>query len=228
MDYPIFGAVILTDPIFELYGGVTGSSTGAQRNVAYWAAEMLATQAVGTFLTPTIVTGTFAWPYMGSVLVLPQTHILGLYSVVPQAPACSPNCDLLNGTACAFMQDAGQWGYLILRNTSALYGQCCPGVAGPIDVQIVYQAGLVSGSSYQPTLLLGLTKVAQMILNEIIDPGANEGGEGDPGVLTWSSSGHSEVRKTLANTVMGNSAVMNFANRMFGPFRPKRCLKLGW
>jgi hypothetical protein len=127
--------------------------------------------------------------------------------------------------------DDGGWGYLIIRNTSYLSNKCGCGTypyLPPINVQIAYQTGLVSGTSYLPNILLGLTMVAQIYLNEIIDPGANEGGRGDPGVTSWTSNGHMEVRKMLADTVFGNSAAAQQAARMFAPMRPKRALKLGW
>lgn len=231
MDYPYNSPLILTDTLFENYGGQTGTSTSFQRQAAYLLAEIKATDELGTFLAPTVVTGTYPYPFSGKILVLPYNHIRGVYSVTPQSPSCYANCDLLQGTGCAFELDDGGWGYLIIRNTSYLSNKCGCGTypyLPPINVQIAYQTGLVSGTSYLPNILLGLTMVAQIYLNEIIDPGANEGGRGDPGVTSWTSNGHMEVRKMLADTVFGNSAAAQQAARMFAPMRPKRALKLGW
>jgi hypothetical protein len=228
MDYPYFSPIVLTDALFVAYGGFTGSSTAFQRSAAYLAAEMQATDAIGTFLKPTIITGTYPWPFTGKALVLPFHHILGIYSVVPLSPVCYANCDLLSGEGCSFQVDDGGWGYVWLRNVTYVYGKCCTQAVTPMSVQLSYVAGLTSGTSYLPTTLMGLTQVAQIFLNEMIDKGANEGGGGDPGVISFSTAGHMEVRKQLANTVMGNSAAANFANRMFKRMRPNRALKLGW
>ena len=63
MGYPN----ILTDAVFIDYGGHTGSSTSSQRTAAYATAEEMAERAIGTFLVPTVVTGTFPWPYTGKI-----------------------------------------------------------------------------------------------------------------------------------------------------------------
>lgn len=227
MDFPYSVAQILDTATFLAFGGETGTATHGQLQAAYLAAEMQATDAIGTFLVPTVVTGTYPYPFSGKALILPYHHIIGIYSVTPQSPKCYANCDLLAGDGCAFQLDDGGWGYVYIRNTSWIASQCCQG-SNPISVQLVYQAGLATGTAMLPTNLLGLTKVAQIFLNEIIDPGANEGGEGDPGVASWSSAGHMEVRKPLGNTVLGNSPAANLANRMFRRMRPCRALKLGW
>lgn len=230
MDYPYNSPLILTDDIFTLFGGETGTSSVAQRQASYLAAEILATQELGTYLAPTVVTGTFPWPYLGKPLVLPHHHIRSVDSVIPYAPNCDNTCNLLDGTACSYQQDDGMYGYLLLRDTTYLYNVCCTRSidSAPLEVQVVYETGYASGTSYSPNILLGLTKVAQKIMNEILDPGANEGGAGDPGVVSFTSLGHSEVRKTLLNTALGNSAVMNFVHLLFKPYKPKRCYKLGW
>jgi len=225
MDYPYLVPVILTDAIYIGFGGTTGTSTAAQRAAAYTIAEALATLEMGTFFKPTIVTGSFSWPYDGRPIILPYHHVSRILSAVPKSLSCQDDCNLVDGDGCALSWDQGQWGYVSVMNTSWLNScGCVPST--PVEVQLVYEAGLSSGSSYHPSILLALTKVAKMILNEIIDPGANEGGEGDPGVMMFSSAGHSETRKTLMNTAMGNSAVMNFAARLFHPFYPNRALRL--
>ena len=56
--YPYSSPIILSDAIFTLYGGHTGSSVPAQRQAAYLIAEMAASDDISSFLLPTIVTGT--------------------------------------------------------------------------------------------------------------------------------------------------------------------------
>src|SRR3972149_5790771 len=72
---------ILTDTIFVDYGGHTGTSTAAQRMAAYAIAEGQAAQEIGTFVAPTMVTGTYSWPPMGQYLKLDHTRLINTVNV---------------------------------------------------------------------------------------------------------------------------------------------------
>ena len=52
---------VLNDDIFLLYGGMTGTSTPAQREIAYVLAEEQMVEYIGSYLTSTIITGTYFW-----------------------------------------------------------------------------------------------------------------------------------------------------------------------
>ena len=74
-------AAILTDSIFECYGGDLSSSSPEQRQAAYAIAEGQAAEVLNTFISPTTITGTHSWPPMNQPLQLPYTHLNSVASV---------------------------------------------------------------------------------------------------------------------------------------------------
>src|SRR5574342_529033 len=80
----------------------------------------------------------------------------------------------------------------------------------PYQIQVVYNAGLPSGTSYQPDVLMGLATYADIILNEIVGYG-NEA-PGDVGIESFNNVGYSEVRR-IRNTTFGSSPRAVFASR---------------
>jgi len=70
--------------------------------------------------------------------------------------------------------------------------------------------GLPTGTANLPGVEHALVIVAELALNEMIYPRANET-VGDRGIESWSAQGYSEQRKRLKNTALGQSARANFA-----------------
>lgn len=226
---------ILTDDIFVAYGGQTGTSTAAQRTAAYAIAEGQAAQEIGTFVAPTTVTGTYSWPPMGQPMKLEQDRLTSVASVTAIHEAgCDCANDSIEIVGCAWILDPDN-GVVDLRecgNTAQANcaGCCCGGSVGgvPYQVRIVYTAGLPVGAASDPRLLLGLTTAADLALGQIIDPSGAEGGPGDPGVESYSTSGYTEKRTKLRMTAFGSSARANYAAKMMRHFKYKGALKLGW
>lgn len=206
--YPYSAPIILNDSTFLAYGGQVGVFTSAQLQAGYLAAEMMATQYVGTFLLPTIVTGTFA----------PQgNHIATDYGYVHRILSASvisktgQECGLQTDSTCAFIWN-DTFGYLDVL-CSLAQSPCGNGIV-PYQYQIAYEAGLPTGTATKPSILLGLTMAAQIFLNEIAYPSANESA-GDVGVESFSNQGYSEKRKTLKRTSFGQSAKANYVAHLF-------------
>lgn len=204
--YPYSSAIILTDDIFVAYGGQTGTTPVAQRDAAYLIAEKRVSKYIGTFLLPTIVTGTYA--YNGSNFI--STEYGYVHSVKSATLLSIDNinsCTLSSTDGCAFIFE-DTFGYL---NFSCIYNACnCFGWKLPYQYQIAYEAGLPTGTASQPDVLLALTMIAQETLNEMVYPSANETA-GARGVIRWSSLEYSEERLKLKRTALGQSAVANFA-----------------
>lgn len=223
--YPYNSAIILTEAIFLAHGGQIGPSTDAQLSAAYLAAEIQATQYIGTFLQPTIVTGTFA--YQGNNFVVTDYgYVHRIISVTLLSIDNTTTCTLDEDDACAFIRN-DTFGYL---DVSCVLKTCgCPAsVLTPYQYRIVYEAGLPTGVASTPTILLGLTMAAQLVLNEMKYPSANETA-GDVGVESFSSQGYSERRKTLKRTAFGQSAKANFIAHLFdtsGFVKARRALYL--
>ena len=227
---------ILTDDIFVAYGGLTGTTTVAQRQAAYSIAEGQAIQEIGTFLESTIVTGTHSWPPMSQPLQLPYTHVSVISSVVAIHDAgCNCADDSVEIDGCAWLLD-GDGGLVSLRECGNTLKASCSGCscghygAGPLQVRVVYTAGLPANAANDPRLLKGLATAAQLALEQMTDPAAAEGGAGDPGIKSFSSLSYSETRadSSFKETAFGSSARANYAAKMLRPFKFKRALKLGW
>jgi len=197
--YPHSSAIILTNSIFQLYGGQTGSFVQAQLDAAYRIAEQQATIYLGTLLLPTIVTGTFGH----------SPRIVTDYGYVSQILAVNflskdnlTACTLKSDSGCAFIFE-DTFGYL---DVSCLTNYCnCSNLYSPYQIQVAYEAGLPTGVATQPAALLALTMAAQISLNEMSFPSANET-TGDVGVQEFSSLGYSEKRVPLGRNAFGSSA----------------------
>lgn len=210
LTYPFSSPIILTDNIFVQYGGQTGTFTSAQRQAAYLTAEMQATQYIGTFLLPTIVTGTYG--YAGRFVTTDYGYVHRIIAVTILSKDSATACTLQEDSSCAFIWD-DTFGYLDARCLSA--GACnCNNILVPYQYRIAYEAGLPTGTANQPTVLLGLTMAAQIVLNEMAYPSANES-TGDIGVTEFSSQQYSEKRNKLKHTAFGNSAKANYIAHLF-------------
>jgi hypothetical protein len=209
--YPYSSPIILTDDIFVAYGGHTGTSVAAQRQAAYFIAEKAATEDIGSFLLPTMVTGTnqyngsldFMLEY-GYINYIVQTNFIDkigntYFSVVGTNNVYVGIQDDLRG---------------LVRVTSWAYDPLF------YEVQFVYSAGIPSGTSFRPDVLLCLTTYADIVLNEIMGYG-NEA-PGDVGVQNFRNVNYYETRIGLIRTMFGTSARAQFAHKLLTSLRKIR------
>jgi hypothetical protein len=197
--YPYASPIVLNDTVFTEFGGQTGSFSQSQRNAAYVIAERQATNYVGTFLLPTIVTGT--WGYSPNI-VTDYGYVSQIFSV-NFLTIDSPTATVLTSNSGYAFIFNDTYGYV---DVFGLLGYCgCAGGGIPYQVQVAYQAGLPTGVATQPAFLLALTMAAQLSLNEMIFPSQNES-TGDIGVESYSSLDYSEKRVKARRTVFGTSA----------------------
>ena len=226
MTYPYSEAYFLTDDIYVLYGGDQTKGADGQRDASFFIAERLATSHTKTFFQPTIVTGTYLWPHFGQPLALDHVHINSILDVTAISSAGDCSCSTREDDGCAYLLDA-EFGVIHVRVSSAggVIGCGC-GSFVPYQARVTYDAGLASGTAYQPDILLALSTVADEILNEIADPGGNET-PGAHGIIRWANQGYTEERMPLINTALGNSTRANFAARLLDQAVPnKRALRL--
>lgn len=223
MNYPYTSPIILTDEIYTAYGGHTGSSVTAQRQAAYQISEMKVSEDLETYLTPTIVTGTYLYKPTDKFLILENTYI----NRVIQTSFVDEEEQVYwseNGTNNIYvsLRDSERG----LVDIHYLLGKCnCLSHARyPYKIEIVYECGLSSGTSYQPDLLLALTTYADIILNEIIGYG-NEA-PGDIGVQSYANQGYSENRVKLLRTTFGTSARAQFVRKLLSVYRRERYIGL--
>lgn len=232
LPYLVTGTSVLTEAIFIEYGGQTGTATTGQINNALQMAEQFAIQEIGTFLVPTVVSGTFAWP-IHERINLPHRHVRTVSSVTAIHEAgCDCADDQVELSACAWIMDY-QAGIVSLRECgnyiggSIACGCTGDGYGEPLQYQIVYEAGIQAGLvAANASALMGLTVAADLALEQIIDPEGAEGGAGDPSLTNFSDTGYSASRQFLFMTAFGGSPKANYAARMLKPLSYKRALRL--
>jgi len=233
LPYLVTGTTVLTDDIFTAYGGDTDSSTAAQRNAAYQIAEQFAIQEIKTFLVPTTISGTFAWPQHDQRFNLPHIHVRSVSSLTAIHEAgCDCADDQVELSGCAWIIDH-RAGIVDLRQCGEQVGQ--PSIAcgcsyrangDPLLYQIVYEAGIEAGRvAANASALMGLTVAAELALEQIVDPHNAEGGPGDPSLTSFSDTGYSASKQFLLMTAFGGSPRANYAARMLSPLKFKRALR---
>lgn len=225
--------VILTDALYFQYVPSEGSfctGTAVQRRAAFLTAEQWIIQEIGAPLLPTTITGTFMWPelYGTNTIVLPHKWVQSVGRVNVLYGGGTGTCGLQNTEGCFRIRD--EIGYIDTHCVcNACSQQCGTGLGTDLyQVQISYTAGLPTGiAADDSSLHMALAIVAEEVLKEIVDPGANPGGPGAPGVTGWSTLGYSETpnEKSLQMTAMGASGRMNFAARQIRHLKRKKALR---
>lgn len=219
--YPFSTPQVLKDTLFALYGGDITKGNSDQRKLAFRLAEITATEDLGTFLLPTITTGTFYPPFVSPIITeFSHVHRVILTRFID------------NEDKIYWSQSGTANVYVDLRNdergivdVNSMFGNCNCHSAGqlPAHIQLVYEAGLPSGTTYQPDVMMALVTYADIILNEIVGYG-NEGA-GDVGIDRFQSQSYSEARRIKATT-FGNSPRANFASRLLKRLKKLRYVGL--
>ena len=209
-EYPYFTPQVLSDDIFVLYGGQTGSSTPAQRQAAYLLSEEQMTEHLSSFLVPTIITGTAFWKG-GSLFETQFGHVRSvLFVSAEEIRQINPlETKIVTGSA---MIRNPEYGYLDLM-LPCPYGQVYRNT-------VVYESGLATGTVTNPSMLNALTIAAQINLNDWVQDLSNEG-VADIGVQSFSNQSYSENRVKLGRNAFGSSAMAQRAARLVSKYRSK-------
>lgn len=235
-DFVVSVPQVMDDSIFVSYGGETGTSTAAQRIAAYAIAETQAQIEIGTFLVETIYTGTFTWPYDGTRIQLPHSHLKQVYSVA-SIHEIGCDCSSVELSGCAWvlhhrhaLVDVRECGGVVSQGgCNCGCSEDMPAASGngvPVkQFRIVYQAGhdQVAGS---PNALMALTVASKKALEQIIDPSGALGGPGDQGITNFSDSGYSQSFAKVKMTGFGNSPEAMYAAQLMKPFKTTRPLRM--
>jgi hypothetical protein len=220
MEYfPYSTPQILDDNRFILNGGQTGTSSPAQRQIAFTIAEEQMTDYLSSFLLPTIVTGTYLWKGRNP-LELEHGHVIDVKSIIVNSFDNSSSCTMsTHDDACSAIRNE-KYGYLDVWKLLSCSG--CGSIMGtlPYTITVVYESGLPTGTSMGPTMLQALTMAAQVNLNEIDVSLANES-IADIGLKSFSNQRYSEIRMTLSHSAFGNSPVANRIARLVRKLRGK-------
>lgn len=209
---------VLNDDIFLLYGGMTGTSTPAQREIAYVLAEEQMVEYIGSYLTPTIITGTYFWRG-NKALELDYGWLISVSRVGINSVDWGNGCEVDTATGCYAIRNA-QYGYIDVAYLVGCGG--CQGVVGypPYNITVVYETGLATGTYGSKSMLQALTLAAQINLNEIDVSLSNES-TADVGIEFFINQRYHEKRVKGYNTAFGNSATAMRVARLARKFRAR-------
>ena len=209
---------IMSDSLFTLYGGQTGTSTEAQREIAYTLAEEQMVEYLGSYLTPTLVSGTHFWRGQ-KPLELDYGWVIQVHSVSLNSRDWSNGCRVESVTGCYAVRNA-QYGYLDVAYAVQCGG--CQGIVGlpPYNVEVVYTSGMATGTYTSKAMLQALTIAAQINLNEIDVSLSNET-TGDVGIEFFINQRYHEKRVKGITTAFGNSALAQRVARLVRKYRAR-------
>lgn len=221
--YPYNNSIILTDTIFQLYGGIFGNSTPELREVAYVVAEEAFTDDVGTLLLPTIVTGTYSYNQLQPIITdyayvsrVILTRFIDEEEEIYYTVSGTDNIYVSLRSDTYGIVDV----HYMLSN--------CKCVTSwhpyPYHVQVIYEAGLPTGTASNPRILLALTTFADMVLNQI--EGYGNEADGLVGVDNFKNQDYTEVRHNLKRTAFGSSAKAQFISDLLVGLRKHRYVGL--
>lgn len=198
--------------IYVQYGGKTGTFTESQLQIAYQIAEQQTVEYVGTFLLPTIVTGTYAnVPTTNKRIITDYGYVSQILAVIVKSKKVTyaGGCELIDSSGCAFIYD-DTFGYIDISRLNNICGCSYSYPQYPYQYQVVYEAGLPTGTANLPGMLAAMTLATQITLNELYPGiiGMNEG-VGDAGIQEYESFGYHERRTAhaLRRTAFGGSAL---------------------
>lgn len=209
---------ILSDDTFILYGGMTGTSSTEQREIAYTLAEEQMVEYLQSYLTPTQVSGTYFWRGKNP-LELDYGWIIEVDTVSISGRDGNSSCSMAEVEGCHVVRNA-QYGYMDVSYLLDCFG--CRGLVGypPYSISVVYWSGLATGTYTSKSMLQALTLAAQINLNELDVSLSNES-TADVGISEFSNMKYREVRTKLGTTVFGNSPTANRIARLVRKYRAR-------
>ena len=184
-------------------------------------AEEKAYEDIGTYLLPTIVTGTY---HYSPFIVLDHPYIHQIY-ITRFIDFEEDIYYTVSGTANMYVSLYNDERGIVDLQYAVRNCQCSSSLRpNPYKVQIVYQTGLTSGTSYRPDVLMALSTYASIALNEFVGYG-NEA-PGDAGIAEFSNQEYREKRRGQLNTVFGDSPRARWAWRQLTRLRKYRHVSL--
>ena len=214
--YPYSSAFVITDQIFTNYGGHTGTSVAAQRNAAYWMAERMASEDIHSFFQSTVITGSFSFAWKGEYVL--EHNFINSINRVRFLDSKDEPLLIVSGN------DYKDYFCLVDDERGLMQTLFPQGILDTNKMEFVYTCGLISGTSYNPDILLGLTTYADLMLNEILGYG-NEA-PGDIGVQSFRNVNYYETRIPLMRTNFGTSARAQFAYKQFLNYKKRKWVGL--
>jgi hypothetical protein len=221
--YPYNSPIILTEALFQKYGGEIDSSKPEMREIAFVIAEEVVSEDIGTFLLPTTVTGSFSYNQIHPVITdYSYVHSVNSVQFLDRKESVYYSVTGTNNVYVSIRDDT----YGIIDVHNMLLNCQCSSRWGlyPYKIDISYTAGLPTGTASGHKFLLALTTYASMVLNQM--EGFGNEADGLIGVDEFKNQDYSEKRHALKNTIYGSSARANFVSNLLTKYRKKRYVGL--
>ncbi len=219
--YPFTTPQVLTDNIFVDYGGNIDHTTPAQRQAAYAIAEELVSEHINTPIKISTITGSYYYPQYGRTIQLDWGHVQRIREV-RFIDTEEDTYYTVEGTANVHVglrnKDRG------VIDILTLIGNCqgCGSLFIPYQFEVVYDAGLPTGTYTSPKMLMALTEASKLFINEFVGYG-NEASL--VGVTEFRNQEYSEKRSKMHNTVFGSSPKAMLIKNLLSGVR--RLMKVG-
>jgi hypothetical protein len=177
--------VYINDQLFVMLGFYTGTSSIFQRNLAYGIAEEQMARHLGTFISPTTVTGTYPFVSPNHVLELFIGQLIRVNSVTLYERISDTVDRLISGTAIVL---SPRFGYVKI-DVSPYDNSACVGCPGTVQIssrgiykaEISYTAGYATGQLMDdPAFRAALGMAADIVVKQLSDEGLAAEMEGGP------------------------------------------------
>lgn len=225
---PLTSSQFLTETMFQNYGFFTGSATHFQIQAAFSIAENQCALAVGTFLSPTVFTGTIPFHGYSYVYEAPVGKVNSISAVIFHEVYSNGVERLISGTP--IILDAEN-GYFVIKPSSDDCSGCadCTDSLGISTVDIVMNAGYQSGVAMNsPTLQLAMCMAADIAMKMMYDEGI--------GVIYENMIRTQQVGRVIQSfetkgfftqTLFGPSSRANYILNLLRPYMIVRAGRLG-
>lgn len=226
--YPRLTGTYMSDELFINAGQFTGTSTVIQRQFAYGMAESSLEQEIGTFVSPTTITGTYPFVAPNKVLDLGAGKLISVNSVTFYEKYSNGVDRLISGTARVVDYNNSYVMVDVSTNDNSSCGGCAGQNNGIYKVDISFTAGYQTGQMVNnPTLIIPLAMTSTMFLNLLMDEAF---AQDDYAYNTTTQIGRSI--RTVANKFakdgsLGSGQKANFIRSLIRPLVIVKAGKLG-
>lgn len=218
----------MTDAMYVSLGGLTGTSTALQRNYAYRMAEGQVSQEIGTYITPTTVTGSYPHVAPNVLLDLGIGKINSVDSVVLHERWTNGVERFISGTPYIYDVDNGYIAIQISPNDNSSCVGCTGYAENIYKAEIAFTAGYSTGVIVgNPDIELALKMATDLVLRMMDDEGI--------GQEAWTAFTTIQIgrfiqtvnNKYLKNTSFGISHKAQFISNILKPYKITKAGKLG-
>jgi len=226
---PRLTGVYMNDNLFIQLGMFTGSSTVYQRQMAYGLGESLLEQEVGTFLSPTTLTGSFPFVRPDIPVDLGVGKLISINSVTFHEKVTEGVDRLISGT----WRIVDSYNGIALLNVSIYDESTCIGCDYPgggyiYSADVSFTAGYTTGEMVNnPNVMLPLAMASDIVLKQMYDEGSGFPEQAFEQTIQIGRSIITRLNKYVRDGALGVGMKANFIRSLIKPITIVKSGKLG-